>query len=326
MSKKIMLSGIQPSGNLTIGNYIGAIRQWVALQNDYHNFFMIVDLHALTVPQDPAILRAKTLEVAKLYIASGIDPAQSTIFVQSHVPEHAELSWILSTITKMSELERMTQYKDKALRHKMNVNVGLFSYPVLMAADILLYQTDLVPVGEDQTQHLELTRILARRFNEQFGITFKAPEGYFPKHGARIMGLDNPQAKMSKSSTVPGHAIALLDDAKAVEKKIKRAVTDSGSEIKSGADKPALTNLLTIFSAVTGRAIAALEKEYKGAGYSAFKTDLADTVNAFLKPLQEKYHSHSDKKITSVLEEGARAAHAVAAKTLTDVRKKVGLI
>ncbi|HBF67164.1 MAG: Tryptophan-tRNA ligase [Candidatus Magasanikbacteria bacterium GW2011_GWA2_46_17] len=326
MSKKIMLSGIQPSGNLTIGNYIGAIRQWVALQNDYHNFFMIVDLHALTVPQDPAILRAKTLEVAKLYIASGIDPAQSTIFVQSHVPEHAELSWILSTITKMSELERMTQYKDKALRHKMNVNVGLFSYPVLMATDILLYQTDLVPVGEDQTQHLELTRILARRFNEQFGITFKAPEGYFPKHGARIMGLDNPQAKMSKSSTVPGHAIALLDDAKAVEKKIKRAVTDSGSEIKSGADKPALTNLLTIFSAVTGRAIAALEKEYKGAGYSAFKIDLADTVNAFLKPLQEKYHSLSDKKITSVLEEGARAAHAVAAKTLTDVRKKVGLI
>ena len=328
MSKPIIVSGIQPTGNLHIGNYLGAVKNWVELQNSgkYQMYIFIADYHSLTGNMKPEDRRAQITRTAAELLAAGIDPEKTVFWVQSHVLEHTELAWVFNSVTPISELERMTQYKDKALRHKMNVNVGLFSYPVLMAADILLYQTDLVPVGEDQTQHLELTRILARRFNEQFGITFKAPEGYFPKHGARIMGLDNPQAKMSKSSTVPGHAIALLDDAKAVEKKIKRAVTDSGSEIKSGADKPALTNLLTIFSAVTGRAIAALEKEYKGAGYSAFKTDLADTVNAFLKPLQEKYHSLSDKKITSVLEKGARAAHAVAAKTLTDVRKKVGLI
>src|SRR5256714_8476195 len=244
---KRIFSGIQPSGNLHLGNYLGAIRNWISLQHEYESFFCIVDLHAITVPQEPEILAKKIRDLARLYVAIGIDPKVSTIFVQSDVAAHTELAWILNCITRMSELERMTQYKDKAKKQRENVGGGLFDYPALMAADILLYQTDLVPVGHDQKQHLELTRDLAIRFNRDYGEIFRVPEPYIPKVGARIMSLSDPTKKMSKSDDDPAGCVMLLDDADSIQRKFKRAVTDSGTEIRFNASRPAITNLLTIF-------------------------------------------------------------------------------
>ncbi|MBI2426427.1 MAG: tryptophan--tRNA ligase [Candidatus Kerfeldbacteria bacterium] len=322
--KQRILSGIQPSGVLHIGNYLGALKQWVELQETYDALFCIVDLHAITVKQDPKELRAKIRELAKLYIACGIGPKKSTIFVQSHVPAHTELGWILNTITKISELERMTQFKDKAGKNRAHVNAGLLCYPTLMAADILLYQTDLVPVGEDQTQHLELTRTLAKRFNTQFGEVFRIPEGYFPKAGARIMALDDPTVKMSKSGA-PANYLALLDDEKTIRKKVARAVTDSGSEIKAAHDKPAMTNLLTITHLLSGESIADIEHRYRGKGYRELKQDLADRVVDFLAPIQQRTRNISDNEIETLLQEGAKRAREIASQTLTDVQRVLGL-
>src|SRR6266567_371820 len=264
---KRIFSGVQPTGSIHLGNYLGALRNWVALQKEYESFFCIVNLHAITVAQDPATLAAKTRELARIYLAVGIDPEVSTIFVQSDVAEHAELTWLLNCITRMSELERMTQFKDKARKQQEHVGVGLFDYPVLMAADILLYQTDLVPVGEDQKQHLELTRDIAIRFNRDYGETFRVPEAFIPKVGARIMSLADPTKKMSKSDEEPNGCILLLDDADAVQRKLKRAVTDSGTEIRFDSSRPAITNLLTIYQLLTGQTPDKIESHFLNSGY-----------------------------------------------------------
>ena len=288
--KKIIFSGTAPSGNIHIGNYLGAIKQWVEMQNtgEYQNIFCVVDEHAITVPQDPAKLRSKILEVFTLYLALGIDPEKSIIFVQSSVSEHAELNWILSTITPVGELERMTQFKDKSQKQK-NVLAGLLNYPTLMAADILLYKTNLVPVGEDQLQHIELARTIARKFNSTFGETFAIPEPFINKEGKRIMGLDDPSKKMSKSAENPKNYIALLDSLETIREKIKAAVTDSASEIKYDMEnKPAISNLLTIYSLFSRKTITELEKEYDGKNYSVFKNDLAEIIIEGLSPIQKK--------------------------------------
>src|SRR6187549_4029254 len=276
MTKRIF-SGAQPTGNVHLGNYLGALRNWVALQHEYESFFCIVNLHAITLPQDPKLLQEKTRDLARIYLAVGIDPNVSTIFVQSGVPEHAELTWVLNCVARMGELERMTQYKDKARKQEENVSVGLFDYPVLMAADILLYQTDLVPVGNDQKQHLELTRDLAGRFNRDFGETFKIPEPFIPKVGARIMSLSNPANKMSKSDDDVNGCVRLLDDAASIQRKFKRAVTDSGSDIKFDATRPAITNLLTIYQLLTANSPEQIEKHFDGGGYAKLKQELAET-------------------------------------------------
>src|SRR5215213_5164927 len=280
MAKRIF-SGAQPTGNLHIGNYIGAVRNWVAFQHDYDSFYCVVDLHALTVPQDPARLAAKTHEVARIYLAAGVDPAVSTIFVQSDVKEHAELAWVLNCVSRISELERMTQFKDKAKKQRENVSVGLLTYPVLMAADILLYHSDLVPVGQDQKQHLELSRDLAERFNRDFGETFTIPEPFIPKAGASIKSLQNPAKKMSKSDENLNGSIFLLDDADTITKKIKRAVTDSGTEITFDETRPAITNLLTIYQLMTGKTRDDAQAHFDGKGYGHFKTELAEAVVEF---------------------------------------------
>lgn len=325
--KQRIFSGIQPSGNLHLGNYLGAIKNWVKLQGEYDSIFCVVDMHAITVPQDPEKLRQKTLEVAKIYLAAGIDPEKCALFIQSHVPEHTELAWILNTITKIPELERMTQYKDKSQKAgKESAGVGLFDYPVLMAADILLYDTNLVPVGEDQFQHIEITRTLAERFNKKFGETFVVPEAYFTKEGLRIMGLDDPNKKMSKSSGSEYNYIALTDDEETVKRKIKKAVTDSGSEIVYRDDKPALKNLIHIYSLLSEKSTQDIEKEYKGRGYAEFKDGLAEVIINFLKPFQEKYNSLDDKKVLEILEAGAQKIHPLAKKKLDEVKKKIGFI
>src|SRR4029077_15780819 len=278
-SMKRIFSGAQPSGNVHLGNYLGALRNWVALQREYESFFCIVNLHAITVAQDPKVLAEKTRELARIYLAVGIDPEVSAIFVQSDVPEHAELTWLLNCVTRMSELERMTQFKDKARKQQENVGVGLFDYPVLMAADILLYQTDLVPVGEDQKQHLELTRDIAIRFNRDYGETFRVPDPFIPKVGARIMSLADPLKKMSKSDEESeAGCIMLLDDADAVRRKFKRAVTDSGTEIRFDATRPAISNLLTIYQLLTEKTPAEIESHFAGKGYAQLKTDLAEVT------------------------------------------------
>lgn len=321
-----IFSGIQPSGNLHLGNYLGAIKNWVALQDKYESFFCVVDLHAITVPQDPQKLREKILEVAKIYLAAGIDPDKSTIFIQSRVKEHAELCWILNTIARLSELERMTQFKDKSQKQgKESVGVGLFDYPVLMAADILLYNTDLVPVGEDQLQHIELTKTLAERFNRKFGETFVVPEPHFTKEGMRIMGLDDPTKKMSKSAASEFNYVALTDSPDIIREKIKKAVTDSGSEIKSGSDKPALTNLLTIYSLLSGKKITELEQEYAGEGYGDFKKDLAEVVVDFLDNFQKKFNSLNNDEVLEILDQGAVKAGEIAGKKMEEIKLKVGL-
>lgn len=319
-------SGIQPTNNLHLGNYLGALKNWVELQNQYDALYCIVDLHAITVKQEPKELRQNILNAAKTYLALGLNPAKCTIFVQSHVPQHTELAWILNTIAKMAELERMTQFKDKAQQHKQNINLGLFAYPALMAADILLYNTNVVPVGEDQKQHVELTRDLAARFNSLYGKTFIEPEPVINKVGARIMGLDDPNKKMSKSATSPNNYISLLDAPEVVAKKISRAVTDSGTTIESGADRPALTNLLTIYSLLSNRSIEEIEKEYAGKGYADFKKGLAEVVKQFIAEFQDKFNALDDKKVKQILEDGAEKARAIASKKMEEVKSKMGLL
>lgn len=354
MSKKRIFSGIQPSGNLHIGNYLGAIKNWVKLQDDFECVYCIVDLHAITVPQEPEKLKKNIIELAKVYLASGIDPEKSMIFIQSHVQEHAELAWILNTIARMSDLNKMTQFKDKSRaiaakathrnsegeiideritggeligdRINENVGVGLFDYPVLMAADILLYDTEKVPVGEDQVQHVELTRTLGKRFNSKFGENFVIPEPYLTKEGTRIMGLDDPTKKMSKSAGSEYNYIALTDDAEAIRKKIKKAVTDSGSEIKYQDDKPALKNLINIYSAFSEKSPQEIEKMYAGKGYADFKNDLAEVIIENLKPIQEKMKSLSDEEVLEILRKGAEKVRPIAKAKLDEVKKKVGFI
>ena len=328
--KKIIFSGTAPSGNIHIGNYLGAIKQWVEMQNtgEYQNIFCVVDEHSITVPQDPARLRSKILEVFTLYLALGIDPEKSIIFVQSSVSEHAELNWILSTITPVGELERMTQFKDKSQKQK-SVLAGLLNYPTLMAADILLYHTNIVPVGEDQLQHIELTRTIARKFNSTFGETFAIPEPFINKEGKRIMGLDDPLKKMSKSAENPKNYIALLDSPETIREKIKAAVTDSASEVKYDMEnKPAVSNLLTIYSLFSGKAIAELEKEYEGKNYSVFKNDLAEIIIEGLSPIQKKYKelSANPDYLKKVLRDGAEKAKAIASQTMAEVRSKIGFL
>lgn len=320
-----IFSGVAPSGVVHIGNYLGAIKNWVELQNDYRCIFCVVDLHAITVPQDPKRLREKTLEIAKIYLAAGIDAKKSIIFVQSHVKEHAELAWVLNTIARIPELEKMTQFKDKASLRR-EVGVGLFDYPVLMAADILLYKTAVVPVGEDQVQHVELTRDLGQRFNNKFGETFVIPKPMVREEGARIMGLDDPAKKMSKSASSRYNYISLTDSPDEVREKIKKAVTDSGKEIKNDPDKPALSNLLTIYSLLSGKSQVEIEQEYEGRGYAEFKSGLADTVINFLEPFQKRYNAISDEEAMSILADGAKEAQKIARKTMEEVRERVGLL
>jgi tryptophanyl-tRNA synthetase len=420
-SRKRIFSGVQPSGNLHIGNYLGAIANWVKLQDEYESIFCVVDMHAITVPQDPETLRKKTIEIAKIYLASGIDPKKSSIFIQSQVAEHAELMWILNTITKMSELEKMTQFKDKAkLDHDLLKNafdkiknsasrftdgeskfsefknfivefeesikrittssaheqvallkdrlthyviksgglieahsnqseaykhmlkvitkiiedlakrevvaVGLFDYPVLMAADILLYGTEIVPVGEDQKQHVELARDLAKRFNQKFGETFIVPKVFIKEEGMRVMGLDNPEKKMSKSAESIYNRIELLDDAEMIRKKIKKAVTDSGSEIVYSEDKPALKNLINIHSSFSGKSPKEIESMFVGKGYGDFKNELAEIVIAFLTPFQERFNAISDEEVLEILRAGAEKIRPLAKAKLDEVKNKIGFI
>lgn len=386
--KKRIFSGAQPTGELHIGNYLGALKNWVALQDEYEAFYCIVNLHAITLPQDPAVLRQKTLDLARIYLAAGIDPERSTIFIQSDVPAHAELTWILSCVSRMGELERMTQFKDKSqkeivrnsnqqsdsafmqflklvdgriqfpddelesdlirerffnsfnkdnfwefitlLRNGFNrrnerAGVGLFTYPVLMAADILLYQTHLVPIGQDQKQHLELTRDLAERFNRDFGATFVIPEAFIPPVGAKIQSLQDPTKKMSKSDEDPGGSIFLLDDADTITKKIKKAVTDSGTEINFDDTRPAIKNLLTIFQLLTGKSPEECVAHFAGKGYGQFKGELAEVTIEFLRPFQERVKQYDDASLTAILKIGAEKARAIAGETLQAVYQKTGI-
>lgn len=323
---KRIFSGVKPTGPLHLGNYLGALRNWVELQHEYESFFCIVNLHAVTLPIDPVYLANLTIEIARLYLAVGIDPAVSTIFVQSDVPEHTELTWMLNCRTRMSELERMTQFKDQARKQRESIGAGVFEYPVLMAADILLYQTDLVPVGEDQKQHLELTRDLAIRFNRDFGETFRIPEPYIPKVGARIMSLSDPTKKMSKSEDDPNGCVMLLDDAETIRRKFKRAVTDSGTEIRFDETRPAISNLLTIYQLLTGKGPAEIEEHFSGKGYAKLKEDLADATIEFLTPLQERAHAIDDGKLNALLEQGAARARKIATTTLDRAKANMGLI
>ena len=323
--KKRIFSGVQPTGNLHIGNYLGAIKNWVPLQHEYESFFCIVNLHAITLPQDPAVLRQKTLDLARIYLAAGIDPEVSTIFIQSDVPAHTELTWILSCIARMGELERMTQFKDKGKGNTERAGVGLFAYPVLMASDILLYQTDLVPVGKDQKQHLELTRDLAERFNRDFGEIFKIPEPYIPPVGANILSLQEPTKKMSKSDENAAGSIFLLDDADTVTKKIKRAVTDSGTEITFDASRPAINNLLTIYQLFTGKTAEECEAHFAGKGYGQFKTELAEATVEFLRPFQERMKEYDDAALEKILRTGAETAAEIAGETLRSAYDKMGI-
>lgn len=316
-----ILSGIQPSGALHLGNYIGAMQQWLSLQHNHQCYFCIVDYHALTVHPGPDDLTEHIIQLAALYRAVGLANEQTVLFRQSDISAHTELAWILNTFTYMGELERMTQYKDKVKQHKRNNNVGLFTYPVLMAADILLYQAKYVPVGEDQKQHIELARDLAERFNHQYGDVFTIPEYFAAPQGARIMSLDDPTKKMSKSATSVWGYIALTDSPEVVTKKIKKAVTDSGSEVKADKTKPALTNLLTIYAALSGEPIARIEQRYVGQGYGRFKADLAAVINRTLQTIQAQY----DPAVQRLLQAGAKQANQVANTTLQHVKTSLGL-
>lgn len=327
-TKKRIFSGVQPSGDLTLGNYIGAIKNWAKLQDDYECIYCIVDLHSITVRQTPADLRRRTLEVLMQYMAAGIAPEKSVMFIQSHVGAHAELAWVLGCNTQMGELSRMTQFKEKSKSHADNINAGLFTYPVLMASDILLYQADLVPVGHDQLQHIEIARDIANRFNHYYSDTFTVPEAYIPKVGQRIMSLQSPENKMSKSDPNPNGCIKMLDDRDTIIRKFKRAVTDSGSEIKASADKPGVTNLLSIYSAVTDKTIEESEKEFAGFGYGDFKMAVGEAVADTLSPVQAEFNRLLNDKayVESVYKKGAEAANYLASKTLRKVYKKVGFI
>ncbi len=328
-NKPVLLSGIQPSGRLCLGNYIGAIKNWVDLQVRYDSIFLVVDLHALTIIQKPADLRQRCLSFLAQYIACGIDPEKSLIVIQSHVHQHAELAWVLSTMTYVGELNRMTQFKDKSTRHQENINAGLFTYPVLMAADILLYQANLVPVGADQKQHLELSREIAQRFNQRYSKTFAVPEPLIPSQGARIMSLQDPASKMSKSDENDGNLIALLDSPDTVRKKIKRAVTDSFTDIRFDEKiRPGLANLLVMFSEVTGEGVLQLTSRIEGRSYEWLKKELAEVIIEFLKPVQSEYQQIIDDKqyLSDILSKGAEAASCRARKTLSKVYRKLGLV
>lgn len=324
---KTVLSGIQPSGKLTLGNYIGAMKNFVKLQNDYACNFMVVDLHAITVAQEPKALREQSEAVAALFIAAGIDPEKANVYMQSHVPPHAELGWILTTLTSMGELERMTQFKDKTAG-KESVGAGLFVYPSLMAADILVYNADLVPVGEDQKQHLELARDLAGRFNHRFGEYFTIPEPYIPEVGARIMSLDDASKKMSKSNPNPGSHITLLDTPDEIRKKISRATTDSGKEVRyDPAEKPEISNLMSIYSECSGMSLTEIQNQYEGQMYGGFKKNLAEVVVSVLEPLQKRYYDIRESgQLSDILAKGADRAMETASRTLTDVKERMGFL
>lgn len=327
--KPILLSGIQPSGHLALGNYVGAMRNWVQLQQDYLGIFMVVDLHAITVRQKPADLRNRCLSFAAQYLAAGINPDDNIIFMQSHVPQHAELAWVLNCYTYMGELNRMTQFKDKSKRHEDNINAGLYSYPALMAADILLYQTDLVPVGADQKQHLELTRDIANRFNNTYSPTFKVPEPFISKAGARIMSLQDVGKKMSKSDDNENNYISLLDPPDVLRRKIKRAVTDSAREITpESVEKPGIGNLLTIYSVLNDQQPENVALSFEGQQYSNFKDELADALVAFLEPFQQRYEKIMGDKsyLTGILDQGANRAKYMASRTLSKVYRKIGFV
>lgn len=327
--KKVMLSGIQPSGDLHLGNYLGAIKNWVARTDEFDNFYFMADMHTITVRQTPADLRRRTLEQLALYIASGLDPEKNTLFVQSHVHQHAELGWVLNCYTMFGELSRMTQFKDKSAKHKENINGGLFTYPALMAADILLYQPDFVPVGEDQKQHVELCRNIVQRFNGLYGEVFKMPEPYIPKAGARVMGLTTPDSKMSKST--PDGCVFLMEKPEDIARKFKRAITDSDTEncIRFDTEnKPGVANLMSIYAAVTGKTYDEIEKEFEGKGYGAFKSAVGDAVIEMLRPIREEAtRLLADKAyLEGVCRAGAEKASYVAEKTLRKVYKKVGFL
>jgi len=326
-----VLSGIQPtSGSFHLGNYLGAVRQWVALQETHDAFYMVVDLHAITIPQNPADLRANTRLATAQLLAAGLDPERCTLFVQSHVPEHAQLAWVMNCLTGFGEAGRMTQFKDKSARQGAeSASVGLFTYPILQVADILLYQANEVPVGEDQRQHIELTRDLAERFNGRFGATFTIPKPYILKETAKIYDLQDPSIKMSKSASTPKGLINLLDDPKATAKKVKSAVTDTDTVIRfDPAEKPGISNLLGIYSTLTGTDIAELEQKYDGKGYGALKVDLAEIVVDFVTPFRERTQQYLDdpETLDSILAKGAEKARAVAAETLSQAYERVGFL
>lgn len=324
--EKTIFSGVQPSGVLTVGNYLGAIKNWVKLQDEYNCYYCVVDMHALTVRQDASNLRKRCLDTISMLLASGLSPEKNTIYFQSHVPFHSELMWVLSCYTYIGELSRMTQFKEKSERHADNINAGLYTYPVLMAADILLFGSHLVPVGADQKQHLEITRDIAQRFNNIYGDVFTVPEPYIPKAGARIMSLSEPTSKMSKSDDNENAYISLLDTPEAIRRKFKRAVTDSDGEIRFSEDKPGVSNLISIYSAVTGRSISQIETEFSGEGYGALKERVAEAVIAELAPLQQRFAQiRSDKAyLNDVIKSGAQRASGVAIKMMRKVYKKIG--
>ncbi|MDD4780207.1 MAG: tryptophan--tRNA ligase [Tissierellia bacterium] len=327
--KKVIFSGMQPSGALTLGNYLGALKNWVKLQDEYDCYYCVVDMHAITVPKEPKDLRRNTLEVLANYIASGIDPEKSTLFIQSHVSAHAELGWVLNSLSYYGELSRMTQFKDKSKRLDSNsIPAGLFVYPTLMVADILLYQADLVPVGEDQRQHLELTRDLAARFNNRFSETFKVPDAYISSEGAKIMSLQDPQSKMSKSDSNENAYILLVDSHDAIRRKFKRAVTDSMGVVSYNDEQPGVKNLINIYSKISGKTSETIVSEYEGKGYAQFKDDVAEVVFGELKPIQEKinYLLKNKDYLEKIYLLGAEKAEYVARKTLRKVYKKIGFI
>ncbi len=327
--KKRIFSGVQPSGNLTIGNYLGAIKNWIPMQDEFECLYCVVDLHTLTVRQKPADLRQRSLNLLALYMACGLDPKKSILYLQSHVSAHAELAWILNCYTYMGELNRMTQFKDKSVKHGDNINAGLFTYPVLMAADILLYQAQLVPIGQDQKQHLEITRDIAERFNNIYGETFTVPEAYIPKIGARIMSLQEPEKKMSKSDENENAYVFILDNEDAILRKFKRAVTDSEREIRYDEEnKPGVSNLISIYSSVTGKSFPDIEKEFEGRSYGDLKEVVGQSVADMLKPIQQKYNEYSADKdyLNAILKENSEKAAYMARKTLSKVYRKVGLV
>ncbi|WP_462170806.1 tryptophan--tRNA ligase [Pseudoalteromonas xiamenensis] len=331
MTKPVVLSGIQPTGGMTIGNYVGAINQWLSLQEDHESFFMLVDLHAITIRQEPEVLRNRVLDGIALYAACGIDPEKAALFVQSQVPEHAQLAWVLNCYAQMGELNRMTQFKDKSAKNANNINVGLFAYPVLQAADILLYQADQVPVGEDQKQHLELTRDIATRFNNLYGDVFKIPEPYIPELGARVMSLQDPLKKMSKSDDNPNGYVMLLDDPKQIEKKLKKAVTDSDEQARIYFDreeKPGVSNLLTLLSVATKRSVEDLVPDYADKMYGHLKKDTTDAVVAMLEPIQARFKAIREDQtlLNQIMRSGAEKAGARAEQTLKKVYDALGYI
>ncbi|WQT10159.1 tryptophan--tRNA ligase [Helicobacter pylori] len=326
MQKKRVFSGIQPTGQIHLGNYLGAIKHWVELQDEYENLFCIVNSHAITLPIEPIFLKSQTYELVKLLLACGIDPNQSGLFIQSEVDEHAALAWLLNCQVSMGEMQRMTQFKDKSLKNPKSVNVGLFNYPILMASDILLYQSDLVPVGEDQKQHLELTRNIAEKFNRDFGNCFKVPEPLIAKVGARVMGLDDPKVKMSKSHQGANHAIFLLDEPDIIVKKIKKAATDSIGVIEFDEKREGIFNLLNIYMLLSDESPESIEERFKNKGYGDFKKELAEVMIQSLKPIQERYQEISDDEVKAVLNCGAEKARPLARATYQKAKELMGLI